>query len=201
MDLKALQIPIFPLDIFLLPGEHTQLYIFEDRYKQLVADCLSESRPFGIVYSNRMNHNNLGCLVTIEEVKEKFANGEMDIVVKATGIFSLQEFWRRQEDRLYPSGMVKMLSDVENFRVENKTALAFRRYMIKNEILNSEYPSYEDLGVMDIANELQLGNPEKLEFAEIGRQDEMERYINNYIRYVEFMHVQEKSVYENIYLN
>jgi Lon protease-like protein len=43
--------PLFPMNFFLLPGEFTQLYIFEDRYKQLVKECFKEGGTFGIPYS------------------------------------------------------------------------------------------------------------------------------------------------------
>lgn len=43
-----IELPLFPLKTVLFPGMHLPLHIFEDRYKELVADCLPGDRPFGI---------------------------------------------------------------------------------------------------------------------------------------------------------
>lgn len=41
--------PLFPLNTVLFPGMHLPLHIFEDRYKELVADCVPEDRSFVVV--------------------------------------------------------------------------------------------------------------------------------------------------------
>ena len=46
----ARELPIFPLPIVLFPGAPQPLHIFEPRYRQLLADCLSADRRFGIAY-------------------------------------------------------------------------------------------------------------------------------------------------------
>ena len=47
----ALGVPelgLFPLGLVLLPSERIPLHIFEPRYKELIAECLAESREFGL---------------------------------------------------------------------------------------------------------------------------------------------------------
>ena len=41
-------IPIFPIDIVLFPNQKVPLKIFEPRYRQMLDDCMSASRTFGI---------------------------------------------------------------------------------------------------------------------------------------------------------
>jgi Lon protease-like protein len=43
-----IELPLFPLNTVLFPGMHLPLHIFEERYKELVADCLPGDRPFAI---------------------------------------------------------------------------------------------------------------------------------------------------------
>ncbi|HQF70729.1 MAG TPA: LON peptidase substrate-binding domain-containing protein, partial [Promineifilum sp.] len=43
------ELPLFPLNLVLFPGMPLPLHIFEERYKEMVADCLRENRPFGVV--------------------------------------------------------------------------------------------------------------------------------------------------------
>jgi Lon protease-like protein len=43
------EIPLFPLNTVLFPGTPLQLHIFEERYKRMVAGCLADHTPFGVV--------------------------------------------------------------------------------------------------------------------------------------------------------
>lgn len=43
------EIPLFPLNTVLFPGMPLPLHIFEDRYKEMVSDCLNSGQPFGVV--------------------------------------------------------------------------------------------------------------------------------------------------------
>jgi hypothetical protein len=43
------QLPLFPLNTVLFPGAPLTLHIFEERYREMVATCLEESAPFGVV--------------------------------------------------------------------------------------------------------------------------------------------------------
>lgn len=47
--LKMYEIPLFPLNVVLFPGMPLPLHIFEERYKTMIADCIRENRPFGVV--------------------------------------------------------------------------------------------------------------------------------------------------------
>ena len=44
---------MFPLRIFLFPGEQTTLHIFEPRYLQLITECLENNVCFGIPYQGK----------------------------------------------------------------------------------------------------------------------------------------------------
>lgn len=42
-------LPLFPLHTVLFPGQLLPLHIFEERYRQMIGECLRLSRPFGVV--------------------------------------------------------------------------------------------------------------------------------------------------------
>jgi Lon protease-like protein len=44
-----MELPLFPLKTVLLPGNTLPLKIFEARYIDLIANCMRESKPFGVV--------------------------------------------------------------------------------------------------------------------------------------------------------
>jgi len=49
------RIPIFPLPLVFFPGQVRTLHIFEDRYKNLLQQCIHTGSPFGIVLEQRPN--------------------------------------------------------------------------------------------------------------------------------------------------
>jgi uncharacterized protein len=44
-----IELPLFPLNTVLFPGATLPLHIFEDRYKQMISQCIEERRPFGVL--------------------------------------------------------------------------------------------------------------------------------------------------------
>jgi len=48
-DFDESELPLFPLNAVLFPGGLVGLKVFEARYLDLVADCLRDRQPFGIV--------------------------------------------------------------------------------------------------------------------------------------------------------
>jgi Lon protease-like protein len=46
---STMNMPLFPLNVVLFPGMMLPLHIFEPRYREMVARCLEEKIPFGVV--------------------------------------------------------------------------------------------------------------------------------------------------------
>ncbi len=44
-----MELPLFPLNTVLFPGATLPLHIFEERYKLMIAACIEEQRPFGVL--------------------------------------------------------------------------------------------------------------------------------------------------------
>jgi len=44
-----MELPLFPLKTVLLPGNSLPLKIFEPRYSDMIAGCMRETKPFGVV--------------------------------------------------------------------------------------------------------------------------------------------------------
>jgi Lon protease-like protein len=100
--------PLFPLGLVLLPGETVPLHIFEERYKQMIGECLDEEREFGILWLADDALKDVGCAARITRVLERFDDGRMNIVVEGTTPFRLE---RRIGDLAYPAGDVALLDD------------------------------------------------------------------------------------------
>jgi Lon protease-like protein len=100
--------PLFPLGLVLLPGEHVPLHIFEERYKQMIGECLEEEREFGILWLADDALKDVGCTARITRVLERFDDGRMNIVVEGATPFRLE---RRIGELAYPAGDIELLDD------------------------------------------------------------------------------------------
>lgn len=49
----VMELPLFPLNTVLFPGQVLPLHIFEDRYRLMIRRCLSEETSFGVVLIKR----------------------------------------------------------------------------------------------------------------------------------------------------
>lgn len=51
--ISVIELPLFPLNTVLFPGQMLPLHIFEDRYRLMIRRCLAEDLPFGVVLIKR----------------------------------------------------------------------------------------------------------------------------------------------------
>ena len=101
----GLELPIFELPLVLLPGELLPLHIFEDRYKRMIARCLEQGEPFGIVFRDEeLGARRVGCEARVTEVTERFDDGRLNIVVTGERPFRVLD---RVEAAGYPAGAVE----------------------------------------------------------------------------------------------
>jgi Lon protease-like protein len=108
MGQEILRFPLFPLGLVLLPGELVPLHIFEERYKQMIGECLDSGREFGILWLADDELKEVGCAARITRVLERFDDGRLNILVEGTTPFRME---RRIGDLAYPAGDVVLLDD------------------------------------------------------------------------------------------
>ncbi len=87
------RLPLFPLEVVLYPGEQLPLHIFEPRYRRLVARCLEEDRPFGIVLAEAGKLAQVGSLARITRVLARYDDGRMDILVTGEDRFRIVQLY------------------------------------------------------------------------------------------------------------
>jgi Lon protease-like protein len=100
--------PLFPLGLVLLPGELVPLHIFEERYKQMIGECLDQEREFGILWLADDELKEVGCAARVTRVLERFEDGRLNILAEGTTPFRME---RRIGDMAYPAGDVVLLDD------------------------------------------------------------------------------------------
>lgn len=103
-----LNIPLFPLTIFVLPEETRKLHVFEPRYKNLIEDTDNYSGFFGIPFYKGSDKYDSGTIVKVERILNHYPGGEFDISVKGMELFTVTEFNAEHRNRLYPYGNVNI---------------------------------------------------------------------------------------------
>jgi Lon protease-like protein len=101
-------LPLFPLDVVLLPGMHLPLNIFEPRYKRMISECLDKAAPFGVLFARKGEPSQVGCSAHIERLLERTPDGRLLILTQGRHRFRV-EHWDRS--RPYLQGEVVWLED------------------------------------------------------------------------------------------
>jgi Lon protease-like protein len=99
---------LFPLELVLLPGEQVPLHLFEPRYRQLLADCVLEDRPFVLVQVAERGVARVGCTARFDTLVRRFADGRMNVTVVGGRPVEIVE---ETGGRLYLSARVRPLED------------------------------------------------------------------------------------------
>ena len=92
-DFVAL-LPLFPLDVVLLPGAPLPLHIFEPRYKEMIGECLANNAPFGVVRALEEGIAEVGCTAEIVTVTKEYPDGRLDLVAEGRKRFEVLELNR-----------------------------------------------------------------------------------------------------------
>jgi Lon protease-like protein len=104
-------LPLFPLKVVLFPRTEIPLHIFEERYKELIGECLESRSEFGIVLVLEEGLASTGCTALITKVIRKFEDGRMDILVRGQRRFELSGL---DQERSYLRGTAEPFDDEES---------------------------------------------------------------------------------------
>ena len=91
--MSQVRLPLFPLNVVLLPGADMPLHIFEPRYRQMVRDCLEAKSPFGMLLSLPNGMAGTGCTAEILEVTSRYDDGRCDILTVGREPFRIVELF------------------------------------------------------------------------------------------------------------
>ena len=160
MKPNQLTLPMFPLSIILLPGETTKLYIYEERYKELVKDCLNNQASFVITYVEKGVILDYGCEVKIKRILKTYSHGEMDILIEGTRLFKLLDYTPILSPKLYGAATIEFLSIDQKIQLNNLQDVVVNYFgTVQNQFI--DYDTVAGLTVYNVASSLQLTHPEK----------------------------------------
>jgi Lon protease-like protein len=103
-------LPLFPLQVVLLPGAELPLHIFEDRYKEMMGEVIRERMEFGVILANEKGIVNTGCTAMIDKVLREYPDGRMDVLARGRRRFELMNI---NDERAFLRGAVEFFDDDE----------------------------------------------------------------------------------------
>ena len=101
-------LPLFPLQVVLLPGGELPLHIFEDRYREMIGEVIRDRLEFGVVLANEKGIVNTGCTAAIDEVLRQYPDGRMDILTRGRRRFEIVQL---NDERSFLRGSVEFFDD------------------------------------------------------------------------------------------
>lgn len=137
-------IPLFPLDVVLLPFAILPLHIFEERYKEMIGEVLAANSEFGVVQAHEKGILNLGCSAIIEKVVMTYADGRMDILTVGRRRFEISSL---DDTRPYLQGKVAFFDDEDLTEPTYETramALACFELLQRHQPAERDTPSPND---------------------------------------------------------
>lgn len=99
MKAEVVELPLFPLNVVLFPGQTLPLHIFEPRYRAMIQRCIEKDAPFGVLLAQDDDEgpHTIGTAARITQV-ERLADGRMNILTVGTERFELRNV-RLSEDQ------------------------------------------------------------------------------------------------------
>ena len=109
-------LPLFPLNLVLFPGMDLPLHIFEERYRDMIGECLDQDAPFGVVLikegvevGDPADPERIGTSTRILS-SEILDQGRMNILTRGERRFEIEEIIQRVPHIV---GRVRFLVELE----------------------------------------------------------------------------------------
>lgn len=135
------ELPLFPLHTVLFPYASLHLNVFEDRYRQMIRNCLEFDQPFGIVLIRSGDEVGelaepymVGTAVRIARADE-LADGRLDVHVEGERRFRVRKL---DESQPYLVGYVEPVGETEVENPARTEALMARATELFQDLIQME---------------------------------------------------------------
>lgn len=187
-------IAAFPLSLAVLPGELIPLHLFEERYRQLLADVEHTSKEFVIIYSANGQLADVATIVSIESVANRYENGTSDIIIKGQQLVKVLNFTAKLEDRLYPGIDYEILAIDDT--IEENTFNSFFEFQDRKKV-----PKVVPKSIFELALKINLSQDQKLKLISVDSTDSRNKLVRSALQFEDRIHHQIELLNGNYHLN
>jgi Lon protease-like protein len=172
-------LPLFPLDLVLLPGTPLPLHIFEPRYQEMMSECLDRNQHFGVVRGKDKDDKDqelaeIGCTAEILTVTKKYPDGRMDIVTEGRARFEVIQL---NQERSFLQAEVLYLHDQPEIASKAEIAQALKLHGEIMTLAGAEPEKSSEIDERQLSFHLAGSLPLDLDFKQtlLGMKSEAER--------------------------
>ncbi|HVI77091.1 MAG TPA: LON peptidase substrate-binding domain-containing protein [Candidatus Acidoferrum sp.] len=119
-------LPLFPLDVVLLPGTPLPLHIFEPRYKEMIRECIDNDAPFGVIRATDEGIADVGCTAEIITVTKEYPDGRLDLIAEGRKRFEVMEV---NQERSFLRAEILMVPDEPGIAVPEEKVRAVQLHL------------------------------------------------------------------------
>ena len=112
-------LPLFPLDVVLMPGAALPLHIFEPRYRKMVGDAIENGTEFGVLLMRDGDLAPVGTTALVEEVTKRYEDGRFDVETRGVRRFRVHGLDQRED---YLRGKIEYFDDEQELPVSREEA-------------------------------------------------------------------------------
>jgi Lon protease-like protein len=174
-------LPLFPLNLVAFPYQNLNLHVFEQRYKELIADCIEEYGTFAIPSYVR-NKVEYGTEMQITEVTKKYDDGRYDIKTQGKRVIKVLNMENPYRDKKYAIGAIEDIPNTDNADL-----------ILKEEIYEAVQEMYDlvevdnrqlsmDFQVFDIAHQIGLSKEAEYELIQLIEERKRQRYVLDHLK-------------------
>ena len=127
---EKIKLPLFPLNLVLLPNEELTLHIFEDKYKEMVTNCINNNEDFGIILKSMKRKPTIGCTAQIVDIMFEDNDDEYDILIRGGRRFVVNKSTSSNSNLIYGNVSIFDIDDtipfiilrdpIERYKTENR---------------------------------------------------------------------------------
>lgn len=178
-------LPLFPLNLIVFPGEDLNLHIFEPRYRQLVNECIARQMTFGIPVFMDNKLPGYGTEVHITSLHKRYDDGRMDIKTKGLRVFQLINFENPVPGKLYAGGEVQLIEPGDSFSPHLNALLALIEQLYGLlQISTDEIRPYEPNLSYRVGHKIGMTTEQEYELLTLETESERQEYLIDHLQKV-----------------
>lgn len=183
MKAETEDIPVFPLNLVLFPGEELNLHIFEPRYRELISDSVESNSVFGIPTVSNGRLLKVGTSASVKQVVKKYADGRMDIVVEGNRRFDIQTVYSPMAGHLYDGASVQWLDNetTSDTDKQQKMMQLIRKVYQSLQVQKPGLTDRSDLSTFEVGHYIGLSLEQEYELLCIESENKRQDYIIDFL--------------------
>lgn len=178
---EIVKIPLFPINISILPEEKIPLHIFEERYKKMVKKCIANKSSFGIIYKNKEKLYDIGTTVKVIKIYKKYDDDRYDLMVEGQKRFKVINFIK---NRSLWYAEIQYFNEQYDKVDEIKFSKTLDKYLKLLLTLNIDHDIQSEINKtksFDFTKNILIPTDIKQEFLELKNESYRIDYINNFL--------------------